>query len=146
MYIQKNIKKRFKVDDQYDPNYLGIFDTVFFNMGIVHHIHKNFSGILFEEISELELYYSLNLQNTNQKLKIKNTERAFYLIDNLKKLVPITLQENWLKEILKEIGKSKSHYKSKYRVIVGGESKPEQKQFAEEIDMIFRKNIKPLLS
>ncbi|MFD2827613.1 hypothetical protein ACFSYG_14130 [Leeuwenhoekiella polynyae] len=144
--LKRQIAGNFLEESKYDRNYLMIHDNLFFNMGVVYLIHKNYSGILFETISEIELYNVLNLQNTVQYLKIKNNEKGFYLISKLKSLIQNDLQEVWLGGILKEIGKSKKYYNSKYRTVVGSNATDDQQHFVEVLDTIFKENIKQLVS
>ncbi|MEH6658301.1 hypothetical protein [Leeuwenhoekiella marinoflava] len=146
LYIKNIIDKDFDDNNYYDRNYLNIHDQPFFNMGVVHIIHKNYSGIVFQDLSELEFYKALNLMNTIPYIKSKNNEKLFYIIHKLREELEDTKKELWLKGILKETGKSKKYYNSKYRTVVGSNATNDQQHFVEVLDTIFKENIKQLVS
>ncbi|PNW27235.1 hypothetical protein [Formosa algae] len=145
-YINKLITTNFKNFKPYDKNYLMIHDKIFFNMGIVYQIHKNYNNLAFEEISELELYKVLNLQNTISYLEIKNINRITYIFHKLQDILPKHIGEQWLIGILKEIKYTKKHYYSKYRIVKSSSATEDEEVFANEVDTLFNEKVKPLTS
>jgi len=146
-YLDDLIGKNFRDFKKYDPNYFEVYNMIFFNMGIVHHIHANFCNEVFDEISEEKFYKVLNLQNTLPYLKIKNIEKFLYLIFRLNKILKKEFQEQWLNGILKEIKITKKYYYKKNKAIVWGKSpKDDYKRFFEVVDHLFNNLITPLTS
>lgn len=145
-YIQNQIDKNFENFYRYDSNYLVVHDIIFFNMGIVYHIHDTFCGVAFEEITELELYKALNFLNTIPYLKIKNTKKLLFILHNLSELLDENYRRQWLKGILKEIQITKDVYDSKYKAVVWKSRSSDQKKFANQYDTLFKEKIAPLVS
>ncbi|MFK7811208.1 MAG: hypothetical protein AB8B59_01865 [Maribacter sp.] len=132
--------------DKNEENFMNVYHESFFNMGIIHHIHRNFNKVLFESITELQLFKALNLQNIYPILKIIDKQRTLYLFSELRLILPKPVGDKWISGILKELNVSKKYYQSKYRTIKGGSATDEQKKFAGELDTLFKDNIKPLVS
>lgn len=144
--IQLKAQLERKADvNNYNSNYLMTSDTIFLNMGIVYHIHDKYNGILFEHISELELYKSLNLQNTIPYVKVKDTRKILYLIYKLRCIINKSDHEFWLKGILKEIGIKKSYYQSAYKAGTWDNASESLKYFVEELDSLFKKQIATII-
>ena len=145
-YIDKLITTNFENFKPYDKNYLMIHDKIFFNMGIVHQIHKNYSDLAFEEISEIELYKVLNLQNTINYLEIKNVTKITYIFHKLHKILTKQIGEQWLKGILKEFKFTKRYYDRKYRIVKSQSATENEEAFADEVDTLFKDKITQLTS
>lgn len=143
---KNQINKNFEVPNNYDPNYLNIHNEIFFNMGIVYHIYSNYNKIVFDEITELEFYKTLNLQNTISYLKPKDIQKFLYIIFKLNKLLEENTREKWLIGILKEIKISREYYQSKYKAVTWKDSTAPQKKFAMDIDTLFKDKIFHLTS
>ncbi|NIJ46531.1 hypothetical protein FHR24_003020 [Wenyingzhuangia heitensis] len=137
LYIIEQIENNFKSYYKYNSNYLMIHHNIFFNMGIIHLIEKEYSGFLFEEITELELYKILNLQNSIKHLKIKDMQKFLYIIDRLNNLLDNKASALWLPSILKEIRITKKYYLSKYRSVAWKGSSDENKDFANKVGKLF---------
>ena len=144
--IRDQINNNFEVYNSYDPNYLNIHNEIFFNMGIVYHIYINYNNIVFNEITELEFYKSLNLQNTIFYLKPKDNQKFLYIIFKLYNLLDENIREKWLKGILKEIKISREYYQSKYKAVTWKNSTEPQKKFAKDIETLFKYKIFHLTS
>lgn len=145
IHYQRQIVNNFETYNKYDPNYLMIYNTSFFNMGVVYHIHNAFSGSVFHEITESELYKVINLQNTVSYLKIKDTQKLLYVIYRLSELLDENHRENWLRGILKEIQITKDYYYKKYKAVTWKNSSEDQKDFVAELDTVFKNNILPIV-
>jgi hypothetical protein len=116
-------------------------------MGVVHYIHKEFNGIIFEEISELELYKTLNLKNTISYLKIRDKRKIFYLIYKMRNdLLKTEVRDQWLDGILNEISITKKYYHSQYKAVVWENSSKKEKEFADSLDTLFKTKLVSLVS
>jgi hypothetical protein len=147
IWIKNLIDANFKGYKPYDSNYLKIHKQCFFNMGIVHHIHKDYNGLIFEKITEIELYNTLNLKNTISNLKIKDKRMIFYLFYKMQNdLLNSELKEQWLDGILNEINTTKKYYNSQYKAVVWEERSEKQKEFADSLDTLFKTTLAPLAS
>lgn len=147
IWIKNLIDANFKGYKPYDSNYLKTHKQNFFNMGIVHHIHKKYNGIIFEKITEIELYKTLNLKSTIPYLKIKDKRMIFYLFYKMKKdLLNTEVNEQWLDGILKEINTTKKYYDSQYKAVVWQDSSDKHKEFADSLDTLFKTTLVPLAS
>lgn len=144
--IRDQINNNFEAYNSYDPNYLNIHNEIFFNMGIAYHIYSNYNNIVFNEITELEFYKSLNLQNTISYLKPRDNQKFLYIIFKLYNLLDENIREKWLKGILKEIKISREYYQSKYKAVTWKNSTEPQKKFAKDIETLFKDKIFHLTS
>ncbi|PQJ69631.1 hypothetical protein [Polaribacter butkevichii] len=147
VWIKNLIEANFKGYKPYDSNYLKIHKQSFFNMGVVHHIHKEYNGIIFEKITEIELYNTLNLKNTISYLKIKDKRMIFYLFYKMQNdLLNTEVSEQWLDGILNEINTTKKYYNSQYKAVVWEDRSEKQKEFADSLDTLFKTILVPLIS
>ena len=147
LWIKNLIDANFKGYKPYDSKYLKIHKQNFFNMGIVHHIHKEYNGLIFEKITELDLYNTLNLKNTISYLKIKDKRMIFYLFHKMQnELLNPEVSEQWLDGILKEINTTKKYYNSQYKAVTWGAGTLKQKEFANSLDTLFNTTLIPLAS
>lgn len=147
VWINNLIDANFKGYKPYDTNYLKIHRQSFFNMGVVHHIHKEFNGIIFEKITEIELYKTLNLKSIISPLKIKDKRMMFYLFYKMQnELLNTEVSEQWLDGILNEINTTKKYYNSQYKAVVWEDRSEKQKEFADSLDTLFKTTLVPLAS
>jgi len=146
IYSIDMIDNRFSSYDKSNENFMNVHHDSFFNMGVMHHIHSNFNSVLFDDIPELKLFKVLNLQNIYPILRIKDKQKFMYLIYKLGLLLPNETGDKWVAGIIKEINISKKHYTSKYKVVTWSSATAEQKNFAGELDTLFKDSIAPLVS
>ncbi|MGL4519382.1 MAG: hypothetical protein ACRCUJ_06835 [Phocaeicola sp.] len=113
----------------------------FFNMDIVSSIYNLCNDEQWVAISELEFYKILNNQSTLAELTVNKGEtiRICYLIHLLSERLDGTDRVVWRKEILRKLGISESYYSSKYREPVSELPSAKSKQFAKELNTIFKK-------
>ncbi len=146
IYVLSMMDNRFSSYDKSDENFMNIYHDSFFNMGVIYHVHSNFNSLLFEDIPELKLFKVLNLQNIYPILRINDKQKFMYLIYKLSLLLPNETGDKWVAGIIKEINISKKHYASKYKAVTWSNATREQKNFAGELDILFKESIAPLVS
>lgn len=146
LWLKEHLDNNFKNYEPYDPFHYKIYKEVFYNMGIIHHIHRNFNGIVFEKITELELYKSLNLKNNIPYLKFKDKTVGIYFINKLKEdLLDKDIGEKWLFGILKEVDIPGDYFSRKKNTAKKGDSKKHNK-YANELDELIESKLKNLIS
>ena len=145
LHIKKQINKNFKNENYFDSNYSMNTDVIFLNMGITHYIHNTFNGLVFEDVTEQELYKSLNLKNTATYIKSKDTRKLLYLFYKLRNIINEKDKDFWLKGVLKEIQVSRKYYDSIYKAVTWKDATDNQKKFVKLIDSLFKEKIEPLL-
>lgn len=133
-----DLKSNFKSFKVFEKDYLKVQTINYFSMELIGHIHKNYINIIFENVSEIEFYKFLNIQNTVVSLKIKDDQlnNFYYLIH---KFYQIIEDYNWLVFILGELSIPVKKYKSKYREIVSKNASEEAKKMSIIIDNSFKK-------
>ena len=111
-----------------------------FSMKLLSLIHEMCAGKQFEEISALDFYANMNLQPCNYKLRIKPREkiRVCYLIFLMSEKLPKQDREEWKDGILKLLDIDDNYYKSKYKDPVSYFPSDSNKNFAQEMEHIFR--------
>ncbi len=112
----------------------------YFDMQLASQIHNECNNIQFNNLSELDLYALLNLQQTNAKLTVKSGEkgRMSYLIFKLYDHLKADNRSDWRTAILKSAGIEEGYYQSKYKEPVSEFPSRKSKEFAERIDKIFQ--------
>ena len=112
----------------------------YFDMALVSAIHKKCNGEQFENISELDLYAVLNLLPSSEELIIKNGERnrIYYLIHKLYERLPKENNQAWRTAILQSLQLDERIYQSKYRMAKSKDTTPELKEFADNLDELFK--------
>ena len=112
-----DLKSNFKNFNEFEKDYLKAQTINYFSMELIGHIHKNYINVIFENVSEIEFYKFINIQNTVVRIKIKDDQlnNFYYLIHKFDQKIE---DNNWLDFILDELLIPKKKYKSKYREIV----------------------------
>ena len=112
----------------------------YFSMKLLSLIHEACAGEQFEEISEQDFYANMNLHPCKCKLKIKPREkiRVCYLIFLMSEKLPKLDRDKWKDRILKQLDIEESYYKSKYKEPVSDFPSDSNRNFAKEMEHIFR--------
>lgn len=112
----------------------------YFSMKLLSLIHETCAGEQFEEISEQDFYANMNLHPCKCKLKIKPREkiRVCYLIFLMSEKLPKLDRDKWKDRILKLLDIEESYYKSKYKEPVSDFPSDSNRNFAKEMEHIFR--------
>ena len=109
-------------------------------MKLLSLIHEVCIGEQFEEISAPDFYANMNLYPCKCKLKIKPREkiRVCYLIFLMSEKLPKLDRDKWKDGILKLLDIEESYYKSKYKEPVSDFPSDSNRNFAKEMEHIFR--------
>ena len=112
----------------------------YFSMKLLSQIHEVCVGEQFEEIPAPDFYANMNLQSCNCKLKIKPREkiRVCYLIFLMGEKLSKQDRDEWKDGILKLLDIDDSYYKSKYKEPVSDFPSDSNRNFAKEMEHIFR--------
>lgn len=112
----------------------------YFSMKLLSLIHEACVGQQFEDISELDFYSNMNLHECGNKLKNKPREkiRVCYLIYLMAETLPKQDRDKWKNEILKRLDIDGNYYKSKYKEPVSDFPSYSNRDFAKEMEQIFR--------
>lgn len=112
----------------------------YFNMKQLSLIHETCVEEQFEEITAPDFYANMNLHPCEKKLKIKAREkiRVCYLIFLMSERLPKQDRDKWKDNILKLLDIDESYYKSKYKEPVSDFPSDSNRNFAKEMEDIFR--------
>lgn len=112
-----------------------------FPMILIAKLHAKVNGIIIDNVDELTFLLEINYIKAISKVKIKakNQNEFYYLIDSLSKCLPdINEREIWLWNILKDFNIKESTFKSKYRHITSSNATESQKSLSNAIDEVFK--------
>jgi len=142
-YLFNEIKDNFKETEKYKTFIENSDLAPYFSMGLVYSIYKLSDGILFESLSELEFYKSINLLELYSPLKIEKSaiKRAYYVLHKFSNCIKNKeLKNYWINVILHRLGKDESNYSSRYRDVVSDNATDDDTLFANNVDEIFKRH------
>ncbi len=140
-YLFNEIKDNFKETEKYKTFIENSDLAPYFPMGLVYSVYKLSDGILFESLSELEFYKSINLLELYSPLKIEKSaiKRAYYVLHKFSTCIKNKeLKNYWINVILHRLGKDESNYSSRYRDVVSDNATDDDTLFANNVDEIFK--------
>jgi hypothetical protein len=140
-YLFNEIKDNFKETEKYKTFIENSDLASYFPMGLVYSVYKLSDGILFESLSELEFYKSINLLELYSPLKIEKSaiKRAYYVLHKFSTCIKNKEVKNyWINVILHRLGKDESNYSSRYRDVVSDNATDDDTLFANNVDEIFK--------
>ena len=140
-YLFNEIKDNFKETEKYKTFIENSDLAPYFPMGLVYSVYKLSDGILFESLSELEFYKSINLLELYSPLKIEKSaiKRAYYVLHKFSNCIKNKeLKNYWINVILHRLGKDESNYLSRYRDVVSDNATDDDTLFANNVDEIFK--------
>ena len=140
-YLLLEIKNNFKETEKYKTLIENSDLAPYFSMGLVYEAYKFSNGILFESLSELDFYKSINLLQIDSHLNIVKSEikRAYYVLHNFSNCIENKEVRNyWISTILQRLKKDESNYFSKYRTVVSENATKDDNRFARDVDQIFK--------
>ena len=142
-YLFNEIKDNFKETEKYKTFIENSDLAPYFPMGLVYSVYKLSDGILFESLSELEFYKSINLLELYSPLKIEKSaiKRAYYVLHKFSNCIKNKeLKNYWINVILHRLGKDESNYSSRYRDVVSDNATDDDTLFANNVDEIFKRH------
>jgi len=142
-YLFNEIKDNFKETEKYKTFIENSDLAPYFPMGLVYSVYKLSDGIIFESLSELEFYKSINLLELYSPLKIEKSaiKRAYYVLHKFSNCIKNKeLKNYWINVILHRLGKDESNYSSRYRDVVSDNATDDDTLFANNVDEIFKRH------
>ena len=107
----------------------------YLSMTIVAAIHELCNGRLFEDISAIDFYNTLNLHQDSKYLEVRRHEkvRVWYTINQLSERINSDRRNEWIEAMLVKTGIKPDYYRSKYRDPVSDLPSNKDKEFAKAL-------------
>ena len=107
----------------------------YLSMTIVAAIHELCNGRLFEDISAIDFYNTLNLHQDSKYLEVRRYEkvRVCYTINQLSERINSDRRNEWIEAMLVKTGIKPDYYRSKYRDPVSDLPSNKDKEFAKAL-------------
>ena len=107
----------------------------YLSMTIVAAIHELCNGRLFEDISAIDFYNTLNLHQDSKYLEVRRHEkvRVCYIINQLSERINRDRRNEWIEAMLVKTGIKPDYYRSKYRDPVSDLPSNKDKEFAKAL-------------
>lgn len=140
-YLLNEINNNFKSDERYKSFIDNSALAPYFSMGIVFEVYKLGNGVIFENMTELEFYKSINLMQLNSNLKIEKSsiKRAYYVLHKFSSCIKDKeVRNNWISVILHKLDKDESNYYSRYRDVESKNATDADKFFSDNVNEMFK--------
>ncbi|MBD5583800.1 MAG: hypothetical protein HDQ88_01835 [Clostridia bacterium] len=107
----------------------------YLSMTIVAAIHELCNGRLFEDMSAIDFYNTLNLHQGSKYLEVRRHEkvRVWYTINQLSERINSDRRNEWIEAMLVKTGIKPDYYRSKYRDPVSDLTSNKNKEFTEAL-------------
>ena len=107
----------------------------YLSMTIIAAIHELCNGRLFEDMSAIDFYNTLNLHQGSKCLEVRRHEkvRVCYIINQLSERINRDRRNEWIEAMLVKTGIKPNYYRSKYRDPVSDLPSNKNKEFAKAL-------------